>query len=499
MNKSKKIFVTLIAALMLIILPVQVLASADFGFFSFSNSFVSSLPSEKNNTPVKEIKKENIKITTTSTEARLNFDASNMIYTIKEYNILLNKWEDISFLNHSNYLEIGNLSPNTFHKIKVIAGKRVIGVYTFTTKPANIKTIKVKTTRKDVTLYWTNPENYTTQVYKRMLTPEEVDEIEKAKQAAEEAKKKKEEAEKETTEEETSRDGEQYAELTTEESTEETTIKTFDDLTDEEKEKCKWKLITEVKDKKYIDKDVEGDNYYYYKIRYVCKTNNSTQYSAFRYFDEQLVPLEIESIQQVNGFTIIRQNDPVNRLISYPYTKGDGKTIGTSGCGACAALMVIRNTSDYDTSLEAFSKEVIAAGGRVAYGSDLDKISKLMKSKYHFNYEYTSDIGKLKKNLKKGYMCVANVGASQYFSNGGHFVTIAGIVKDENGEEIAIVLDPSFRESKYNEKHRKEAGIKYSKDGIVTAPFKVIKADGKMLHYALYTPEDADKNTDSDE
>ena len=203
------------------------------------------------------------------------------------------------------------------------------------------------------------------------------------------------------------------------------------------------------------------------------------------------MPLEIDNIQLVNGFTIIRQNDPVNRLVPYEYTKGDGRTIGTSGCGVCAALMVVRNTSEYDTSLEAFTKEVIDAGGRVAVGSDLNNISKLMKSKYHFNYEYTSDIDKLKEHLKKGYMAVANVGASKYFSDGGHFVTIAGIVKDDDGEEVAIVLDPSFRESKYNVKHRKEAGLKYSKDGIVTAPFDVIKDDAKMLHYALYTPENA--------
>ena len=487
MKITKKIIVMLIALLMLVSLPVQVLASADISFFGIGNSIVSTLPKTGKST-VKTIKKENIKITTSAYNARLNFDSSNMIYGISEYNILLNKWEEVPFFNNSNYLEIRNLSPNTYHKIKVTAGKRLIGVYTFTTNPANIKNIKAKATHSEVKLTWSNPEKYTTQVYRRMLTPEEVYEVEKAKREAEEAKKAK---EKEEQEEETTRAGEFYAELTTENSDEETTVKTFDDLTDEEKEKCKWKLLDEVKDTKYTDKDVEGDNYYYYKVRYVCRTKKSTQYSDFRHFDEQFVPLEIDNIQLVNGFTIIRQNDPVNRLVPYEYTKGDGRTIGTSGCGVCAALMVVRNTSEYDTSLEAFTKEVIDAGGRVAVGSDLNNISKLMKSKYHFNYEYTSDIDKLKEHLKKGYMAVANVGASKYFSDGGHFVTIAGIVKDDDGEEVAIVLDPSFRESKYNVKHRKEAGLKYSKDGIVTAPFDVIKDDAKMLHYALYTPENA--------
>ncbi|MBQ9517897.1 MAG: C39 family peptidase [Eubacterium sp.] len=494
MKFSKKVVVWLIAAVMLLSVPAQVMASSDIGFFGFGNTIVSSLPKPGNTETTTKIKKENIKITTTSTEARLNFDASHMIYKIKEYNLLLNKWEDINFINNSTYLQISNLSPNTFHKIKVTAGKRVIGVYTFTTKPANIKKINSKVTEEDITLTWSNPDNYTTQVYKRMLTPEEIDEIEKAKLEAEEAQRAKEEAEKE---EETTRPGEFYAEMPTEEE-EETTVLTFDDLSEEEQEKCKWKLVCEVKDTKYVDTDVEGGNYYYYKVRYVCKTKQSTQYSDFRHYNELLVPLEEEGILKIDGFTIIRQNDPVNRLVAYPFTKGDGRTIGTSGCGVCAALMVIRNTSDYDTSLEDFTKEVIKAGGRVAVGSDLDKISKLMKSKYHYNYEYTNDIDKLKEHLRKGYMCVANVGASKYFSNGGHFVTIAGITTDENGEEVAIVLDPSFRESKYNEKHRKEAGLKYTEDGIVFSPFKVIKDDGKMLHYALYTPEDAEDTAKSE-
>ena len=250
----------------------------------------------------------------------------------------------------------------------------------------------------------------------------------------------------------------------------------------------KWKKIASVKSSEYVDTDIEQDSYYYYKIRYVNKDRKGKHYSPFKAFDEVYVPLDINNILEVGGYIIIRQNDPLNRTIPYPY-KDNGKKLGSSGCGVCSSLMIIRNLTDYEPTLESYTEKLVEIGARASYGSDIYKISDYLKSEYKISHKYTKDIDKLKKHLEEGNMAIAHVGVNKLFAKSGHFVVVAGIVKDKDQNERAIILDPTFSKSKYSKEKRVAAGIEYSDDGIVTAPFETLLFDCKDEYFTLYTAD----------
>ncbi|MCR5207838.1 MAG: C39 family peptidase [Eubacterium sp.] len=236
----------------------------------------------------------------------------------------------------------------------------------------------------------------------------------------------------------------------------------------------------------YKDYAVKQGNGYGYKLRFVCKNPEAVSFSEFSgvstYVEE-----DIDDIIKADGYVIIRQTDANNRNIPYPYN-GNSKTIGSSGCGVCASLMVIRNTSSYKPTVEGYTNELLKAGCRKSYGSDMLAIAEYMKGKYGFSYKTTKDVNELKRHLDKGYMATAHVGTANLFTTTtGHFVTVAGYAKGKKTEKV-IILDPGFGVNKYSASRRVEAGIEYNSKGILTAPFDTLLADCKGEYFVLFTP-----------
>ncbi|MBR3149022.1 MAG: hypothetical protein IKF64_02540, partial [Eubacterium sp.] len=180
--------------------------------------------------------------------------------------------------------------------------------------------------------------------------------------------------------------------------------------------------------------------------------------------------------------------DPLNSTLPYPY-KDNGKKLGSSGCGACASLMIVRNMTKYEPKLESYVAKLVEIGARAEYGTDIDVVAKYLHEEYKLNYSYTKDVEKLKKHLKAGNMAIAHVGKNKYFARAGHFVVIAGIVKDKDKNERAVILDPTFAKKKYDAQKRVDMGIEYSDDGIVTAPFETVLADCKCEYFTLFEAE----------
>ncbi|MBR6392121.1 MAG: C39 family peptidase [Eubacterium sp.] len=280
------------------------------------------------------------------------------------------------------------------------------------------------------------------------------------------------------------------------------------DIGEDKNIKIKWKnpnhLLTEVFKKRdneplvkyigatrsdeYIDEDIQKGSEYTYKLRMVSKNTEAVSFSSFKgvsTFIEEDISDEILS----HGYIVIKQTDENNRTIPYPYN-GNGKTIGTSGCGVCSSLMVIRNTSKYEPKLEAYTNELLKVGARESYGSNMFKIADYMKKEYHFSYRATKDVNELKAHLDKGYMATAHVGTYSYFTTGtGHFVTVAGYVKGVKQDRV-VILDPGFSVRKYNELSRVSADIEIVGDGIVSAPFETLLKDCKGEYFMLFTPEE---------
>ncbi len=237
----------------------------------------------------------------------------------------------------------------------------------------------------------------------------------------------------------------------------------------------------------FVDENVEKGKEYTYKLRMACKNSEAVSFSNFKGVST-FIEEDINDIVLSHGYIVIKQTDVNNRTIPYPY-KDNGKTIGTSGCGVCSSLMVIRNTTKFEPKLEAYTNELIEAGARQAYGSDMFKIAEYMKKEYGFTYRATKDVNELKAHLDKGYMATAHVGTSSYFTTGsGHFVTVAGYVKGKHMDRV-VILDPGFFVRKYNELFRVQADIEIIGDGIVSAPFETLLKDCKGEYFMLFTPQ----------
>lgn len=433
MKQIKKSLITIVIALLVMLVPAQTFAAPGISeqFSAFGDTIQSTFfnKSEKKDT---NKKKPKVTIVTRSDSADIHLNRIYLSYSVSEYNLLLNKWEDIAFTNNFRYIRINNLAPNSYHKVKIFAGKKKLGTYTFYTKPENITGLKTKYSKKEITLKWDNPNKYHTVIYKK-------------------SKKVDIEGKKDTVESE-------------------------------------WEKVCNTKDNRFTDTEVEEDTYYYYKARFVCTNAGEKQTSAYAEFDEIYIPFEINNILETNGYIIVRQNDKLNSTIPYPY-KDNGKTIGSSGCGVCSSLMIILNMTTFEPKLESYTEALIEKGARAPYGSNINVIADYLKDEYKLKHTFTKDVDKLKQHLKDGNMAIAHVGVNKYFARSGHFVVIAGITKGEDGKERAIILDPTFAKAKYDVKRRVDMGIEYSDDGIVTAPFETVLADCKDEYFTLFTAE----------
>ncbi|MBQ7740159.1 MAG: hypothetical protein IJT65_02850 [Eubacterium sp.] len=260
------------------------------------------------------------------------------------------------------------------------------------------------------------------------------------------------------------------------------------------KDDKEWKLLKKKRGTKYTDKKIENGSSYEYKIRYICENKYAKNFSDFN-STEAYIEDEINDIRKANGYIIIRQGDPKNRLIPYP-VNGNGRTIGSSGCGVCASLMVLRNLTNYVPTLNEYTKQVISCGGRISGGTDMLKVAEMLRVNYGLEYKTTSDINELKKHLEKGYMATAHVGKSYIFTpSGGHFVTVAGIYKTKNKTEKAIILDPASSARRYSRTEAILAGLMCSDNGVSIAPFEALEKDAKSECFILFTPTKDKKKT----
>lgn len=184
----------------------------------------------------------------------------------------------------------------------------------------------------------------------------------------------------------------------------------------------------------------------------------------------------------------VQQNGSLGKSIPYPSSAHPKATIATSGCGVCASLMVLLNSTNYKIELKQWKDKVVACGGRVAEGTDMAKVASMMTSNYGFSVEWTRDINKLKEHLKKGYKAVLHVGQKGYFSSSGHFVCAYSI---KNGK--AIILDPYYYSGKWKQKVNGIDRAKHftydSSNHAVYCEFSVIQKDRRSSgYYWLFTP-----------
>ena len=67
--------------------------------------------------------------------------------------------------------------------------------------------------------------------------------------------------------------------------------------------------------------------------------------------------------------------------IKYPSSSNPNATVATSGCGPCAALMILENMTDQRYGMQEWINWVISTGARVNGGTDMAVLSKAMAKK----------------------------------------------------------------------------------------------------------------------
>jgi len=159
------------------------------------------------------------------------------------------------------------------------------------------------------------------------------------------------------------------------------------------------------------------------------------------------------------------------------YEKGQRTTIKSSGCGLCAAIMALdRLFVDYDFDIDAALKISYDTKANHQKGTDYEIFAPAFAEKFNLKLEMTCDVDRLKYCLETGGVAVAHSGGDRdgyigVFTHGGHYVTVIGVEPDGR----LAILDPSYKEGKYEEEGR--AGKVEVKNGVIALCDPQVLAD----------------------
>ncbi len=178
--------------------------------------------------------------------------------------------------------------------------------------------------------------------------------------------------------------------------------------------------------------------------------------------------------------------------ILYPSSAHPKATVCTSGCGPCAALMMVENMTNERRLMKDWISWVISVNARVAEGTDMAVLSAAMAKKFGFTVTKTSDESALAAHLKAGGMAIGNCGGSYgdwmgLFSTGGHFFAIVGYTSDG----YYIVLDPAWTANKFTNQNNtlsrwRSKRVKSGPGGIIYVAAEYLNADTKTRTPSYY-------------
>ena len=153
------------------------------------------------------------------------------------------------------------------------------------------------------------------------------------------------------------------------------------------------------------------------------------------------------------AFKYYNQNNYAN--VPYPSPELPKATVKSGGCGVVCASMIVENLTEHKNSPPTMAKYAISKRARVSGGTDMNVLARALRQDYGLHFTTTDNEGILLDHLKSGGMAIANVGGNRsgytgVFSDGGHFIVVAGIAPDGR----IIVLDPGYYAGKFNKSGR---------------------------------------------
>ncbi len=172
----------------------------------------------------------------------------------------------------------------------------------------------------------------------------------------------------------------------------------------------------------------------------------------------------------------------------YPNQRTGRGTIADNGCGPCCASMVAENMLGVSFPPEEACRLAIECGAREKPGTDLYRFSPVFAERFGLNVTDTEDADEAKAFLeqKKG-LVIANTygdrpedGWTGVFSDGGHYIVLAGI----EGNTVKV-WDPMYRPGRFDIPGRK--GKVRMEGNEAFADFSVIREDCHDRPFFLFS------------
>lgn len=181
-----------------------------------------------------------------------------------------------------------------------------------------------------------------------------------------------------------------------------------------------------------------------------------TEIESFDLQDEENISYDGDRAQSwnvelgnYNGLTYYSQIDPRWKNNLYTSTGNTTQTIGSSGCGATSAAMVvssIKGTITPDTMSNLFVKYGYRSANNGTYWSAYRAVA----DEFNIGYKETTDIQIALQLLKSNNYVICSVG-NGLFTTGGHYIVIVGI---ENDSTLKI-FDPYLYSGKFETSTRR--------------------------------------------
>lgn len=169
------------------------------------------------------------------------------------------------------------------------------------------------------------------------------------------------------------------------------------------------------------------------------------------------------------------------------YEKGRTTTVATSGCGLCSAVMVAqRLLPNCEYGVKEAIRTSYNSNANYMIGTKYIRFAPAFAEELGLDLEMTNDPDRLRYCLRTGGAAIILVKGDRddykgVFSKGGHYVVA---ISEERDGRIAV-LDPSYKEGKYDTEGRK--GKVELREGVVClCDIQVLVEDSKPADPAFY-------------
>lgn len=128
----------------------------------------------------------------------------------------------------------------------------------------------------------------------------------------------------------------------------------------------------------------------------------------------------------MNKCVYFMQTDPKWKDVPYTITGNKSQTIGTSGCGATSAAMVIATYKMPSVTPVEVASWFVKYGFRTKNSGTAYAAFPWVKDKFEFRaYGETKSAATIEKCLANGGLVICNMGKG-YWTNGGHYIVVRG-------------------------------------------------------------------------